>query len=536
MVDNGRCSPRSTVVASQRLQFVLLSALAIAAVIIAYAAGSQAPALLGGSVGVIACLAARHRKARVRQSRASVCKQPLHQDTHEEAMRRRASLARSSASLAFDRLAGSGSGARQLKIVLGVGLPMYSAGVAFIISPVLIDAKLAADPRLPGLTMETLPITTTALFAGWLVSSAVVGYITDKFGKMKIVFAGALGLLVCTAAAVGIPPLTGGSIVSLTWVRFVTGMLLPSATLAGVLTQASAPPEWRTRIMVTLNIGSSLVSATMALACGFATKSWDWRWELLLWCGLPMAFAAFVGIPCTSDSLNVPGAAEQREEAYKETDDEAPLSDILADAQTSKSGAGGSSALLSAAMISRIGALATCFGACALGFYGLSYSAGELSPDVYTNSALLALIDVFGFIAALSADSLGRRVVQSCAFGAAAACLLLCGFFETGSALLMACALAGRLCLDVCFTMIYVAVTSSFPQSCQTAALGACQLAARLGGVFAPYCGTLPASVSCPAFGALCLAASVLTLATPESAEPNLCATPLGGDRACRAQ
>jgi len=42
------------------------------------------------------------------------------------------------------------------------------------------------------------------------------------------------------------------------------------------------------------------------------------------------------------------------------------------------------------------------------------------------------------------------------------------------------------------------------------------QIAARLGGILAPLSGTLPAAVSCPAFGSACLAAALATVTMPD--------------------
>ena len=44
-----------------------------------------------------------------------------------------------------------------------------------------------------------------------------------------------------------------------------------------------------------------------------------------------------------------------------------------------------------------------------LGSWPGGYSAGQLSPNVFESTILLAVADIFGYIVALSADVLGRN-------------------------------------------------------------------------------------------------------------------------------
>ncbi|CAE7864783.1 SLC22A6, partial [Symbiodinium sp. KB8] len=123
--------------------------------------------------------------------------------------------------------------------------------------------------------------------------------------------------------------------------------------------------------------------------------------------------------------------------------------------------------------------------------------------------------DILGYVAVLGADVLGRKAFQSSSFFLAAVCLLFCAVLQPGWNLI-ACAMVGRICLNVCFTTIYVALATVFPESSQKNVLPLCQITARVGGILAPMSGTLPAAVSCPAFGSLCMLAVVATLTLPE--------------------
>lgn len=118
--------------------------------------------------------------------------------------------------------------------------------------------------------------------------------------------------------------------------------------------------------------------------------------------------------------------------------------------------------------------------ACGCGFYGLSYSAGQLSSDAYSSTAFLSLADVLGYSLALSADYWGRTSVQGVSFGLAACCLFLCSAGEAGTPAVIALAMVGRLCLDVCCSTVIAGLVASFSQSAQKTMLPACGVA-RLG-------------------------------------------------------
>ena len=85
---------------------------------------------------------------------------------------------------------------------------------------------------------------------------------------------------------------------------------------------------------------------------------------------------------------------------------------------------------------------------------------------------------------------------EALAFFTAAMCLLLCSTGEPGSALVLSAAVMGRLCLDVCFTTVYVGLGAIFSGSGAKTALMICEATARLGGIIAPLSGTWPTSVS----------------------------------------
>ncbi|CAJ1388674.1 unnamed protein product [Effrenium voratum] len=361
--------------------------------------------------------------------------------------------------------------------------------------------KLAADPALPGLTAETLPFSATAIFAGWLVGSVSLKQALEMLSKAQFLAISSVLLCLSTLATVTLPHLTGGrNIFVFSAVRFVTGLLFATGPVGNLYhVQDCLPPCRRNQAMAFINTAYSIMAVLMATSCGMF-QFLDWRLDALLWCGLPPFLAFFIAFKKPTELLqSIPDTIQSRTNCNSsrpgETDKMSP-------------------SVLQAAL-----KLAVCFLACGVGSYGLSYSAGKLSESLYTNSVLLNSADILGYIAVLGADSVGRKTFQAGSYLLAGVSLLLCAILQPGSWTIIACAMAGRICLNVAFTTIYVALAEIFPETSQKSVLPMCQIAARLGGVLAPLSGTLPAALSCPAFGAACVVAAMATLSLPEKLE-----------------
>lgn len=113
-----------------------------------------------------------------------------------------------------------------LRIVLGHFICFSCFLAPWHVLPVFLDLKIAADPNLPGLTEKNLPITTTAIFLGWLVGSVCLKRLMEAFNKEQLVAGCACGLVLVTLATVTLLDLTAGNLVIFTSIRFVYGILL----------------------------------------------------------------------------------------------------------------------------------------------------------------------------------------------------------------------------------------------------------------------------------------------------------------------
>mmetsp|Transcript_13845 Transcript_13845/g.27334 ORF Transcript_13845/g.27334 Transcript_13845/m.27334 type:complete len:214 (-) Transcript_13845:296-937(-) len=102
-----------------------------------------------------------------------------------------------------------------------------------------------------------------------------------------------------------------------------------------------------------------------------------------------------------------------------------------------------------------------------------------------------------GYLLAFTAIVFGRRLVQSVAFAIAGACLFFGMSFDPNGYSVLCFAMVGHMCLNVCFSTIYVAVVDRDPLSIRTGVMSLCQLGARTGLIFEPLYGKLPASAFC---------------------------------------
>lgn len=163
--------------------------------------------------------------------------------------------------------------------------------------PIFIDHKIAADPALPGLTEETLTITTTAIFGGWVVGSLFLQHLMSAFDKAQLIVAGCVGLLMVALATATLPHLTSGNLAVFTAVRFVQGLLQNIVFLETVYVQEAVPPGWGNAALVSANVGFCLVDILQSFLCGGPMLLWDWRLQVFVSKSVPLLLALLIGFP-----------------------------------------------------------------------------------------------------------------------------------------------------------------------------------------------------------------------------------------------
>ena len=370
--------------------------------------------------------------------------------------------------------------------------------------PVFTDIKMAEDELLPGLTSSTLPITTTAIFLGWLIGSICLKRAMETFSSEQLIVLANMGLLVVTLCTVTLPYLTRGNLGIFLVVRFFYGVLMNIKPVQLMYVQDRAPASLFTQVLVVQYCVYTLIAVVMAGFCGSLTLSMNWTIEVALWCGLSRWLGLWLAFPNAFEilqqslRLSRPVPDSRRPSGPTKCDDPSGEATLAPDARRSA------------------GLLIVCFIACGCGFFGLSYSAGQLSPNLYLSSMLLYSMDIVGYLGVTAGTWLGKKSMQLWSFLVASLCLFLCGTGEPGSRFVLVFAVIGRLGIDVCFASNYLVLAETFSEAGRVVVLPICETAARLGSILAPFAGTLPTTASCPLFGMICFAAACATINLPD--------------------
>lgn len=155
-------------------------------------------------------------------------------------------------------------------------------------------------------------------------------------------------------------------------------------------------------------------------------------------------------------------------------------------------------------------------------YYGLTLAASSAGGDLYTATALSGAVEIPAYILGnFLLVYLGRRWTL-CGFmiGGGAACLAIQIFSESAPTLVTACALFGKLCLAASFAVVYVHSGEIFPTTIRNSAMGIMSVAARIGGILAPFIvllGDTHPNLQFTVFGLLSVLAGAGNLKLPET-------------------
>lgn len=155
-------------------------------------------------------------------------------------------------------------------------------------------------------------------------------------------------------------------------------------------------------------------------------------------------------------------------------------------------------------------------------YYGLTMAASDLGGNVYVSTALNGLVEIpSGLVAMFMIDRLGRRITL-CGFmlfgGVACLCIqLLPASLLTLTTLF---ALLGKLSISSSFAAIYIFSGEIFPTMIRNSGMGIMSVAARIGGMLAPFIlmlGDVAPNLQFTALGLLTFSSGLLNLKLPET-------------------
>jgi len=404
------------------------------------------------------------------------------------------------AAIAEEELPYDMAGRSAMLVVLLGGI--YSMGTVPIAMTVLMRQKIAEDPTGPSAEMASA--CQTLFWVGWAAASVFATPLMDRYGRRRPMY---------TMVALGLAATLVHALATTDWLfgasLFMVGCtLLPAGQMAYVLMQESLPERLHTTAMVALNTASASISVATAVVGGTLALDLNWRVETLLWHS-PFALLLVVGCLVVEESpqfLRVKKAGGQPE---------------------AEGFLGPCRLLLASPLLGQLAIIIFCWTAYSLCHYGLSYFSGGLSPDMYTNFALLSAMDIVGgLMSEALVEPLGAKRTQVLACAGMGCSLLACALLPANTWRLVP-AMLGRLLTNVSCVTIYLLLIDCFPTECRGTASGIANCLVRLITLVTPLFDLLPLSQVCSLLAMFCLVGCPIIWMLPDkhvasTAEPEL--------------
>jgi len=157
-------------------------------------------------------------------------------------------------------------------------------------------------------------------------------------------------------------------------------------------------------------------------------------------------------------------------------------------------------------------------------YYGLTLAAGAAgSADLYTATALSGAVEIPAYVLTYWLLGVaGRRLTLCIAMmTGGVACLGIQVLASFAPVLIQSLALLGKLCLASSFAVVYIHSGEIFPTTVRNSGMGLVSVAARVGGIMAPFIVSLGEVIPYLQFtvlGIMSLTAGMLNMKLPETA------------------
>ncbi|EFX65785.1 hypothetical protein DAPPUDRAFT_332857 [Daphnia pulex] len=155
-------------------------------------------------------------------------------------------------------------------------------------------------------------------------------------------------------------------------------------------------------------------------------------------------------------------------------------------------------------------------------YYGLSYTASNLSKDIHLNFILVILVEIPAYLIGMVAvDTLGRRLIINITLILGGIFCLLAGLVpQDRYELIVTFSLIGKFFISMQIVTVNMLTAEVFPTASRGLTIGLCSTVGKVGGILAPVMSAMGAknrSLPYIVFGCINLVVGALSLMLPET-------------------
>jgi len=390
------------------------------------------------------------------------------------------------------------------------------------------------ESALYGVAQPLISASGSAFFAAWGLSTGVFGVLVDKYGRRSLIALSSCCCMAASMAQVVVDPLCQHSEVThnstcvsgLWWLYFCQiflGVAISGTWYSYVLAMEWLPAERRCSVNVWWNVVFSLWGASAAgLLAALPNISWDWH--VLSW-QVAMGICTFTFLLYVDEAPRFLVVVGKEQQALRVLHRIAKANGVdfpsivlerppglLADSGESANIIQYFRLIRRSSLLLQMMTLSLCWFTVTVSYYGMAFSAGNLSKNVWVNSALLSLSDIPGWFMARLADrpSIGRCRTQMVSLILGSVFLIAVTILGPESDATLFLSMAGKLFIATAFSNIYLFSAEVFPTEIRATSMSICNVTARIGGLMAPLLINAKFTVTMGVFAVLCLVSGVL--------------------------
>jgi predicted MFS family arabinose efflux permease len=173
-----------------------------------------------------------------------------------------------------------------------LNLAVFAAGIATFVNMYCTQAILPVLARTFDVAPGSTGLTVTAPLLATAIMAPIVGGISDRFGRKKLILTAAILLVLPTALAAG----AGSFHAFLLW-RFIQGLMLPfifTVTIAYIGDETTGGAT--VKLAATYMSGAIFGGFSGRAITGFATEAFGWRPAMLVVAAVTLLMAVIIGV------------------------------------------------------------------------------------------------------------------------------------------------------------------------------------------------------------------------------------------------